>query len=340
MKPANIENAARPRHGTPRHGYGAIAALALLLSCGTGSVFGQQDYPNRPIRMLVGVVPGGATDILARIFGQKMSEAWQQQVVVDNRPGANQIIAAEMTSKAAPDGYTLQMIPAGFAINPAMHPKLPYDPIRDFTAVSMVAMVPNVMVVHPSIPAKNMNEFITYARARPGELSYGSSGVGSPSHLCGELLDAMARTRMTHVPYKGQGAAIIDLLGGHLKVAFPSIPASIPHLKTGRLVALGVATHKRSSALPDVPTIDESGVKGYEVSGWYGVIAPPKMPKPLLAKLNGELNRILNNPEVHKTMSGQGADPLGSTAEEFATAIATDIPKWKKVVKEAGIKVE
>lgn len=340
MKPADMENAARPRIGTALYRHGAIAALTLWVSCGPGGVFAQQGYPNRPIRLLVGVVPGGATDILARIFGQKLGEAWQQQVVIDNRPGANQIIAAEMTSKAAPDGYTLQMVPAGFAINPAMHAKLPYDPIRDFTAVSMVAMVPNVMVVHPSIPAKTVSEFVVYARARPGQLSYGSSGVGSPSHLCGELLDALAKTQMTHVPYKGQGAAIIDLLGGHLKVAFPSIPASIPHLKAGRLVALGVTTHKRSSALPDVPTIAESGVKGYEVSGWYGVIAPPKMAKPLLAKLNGELNRILNTPEVSKTMSTQGADPLGSTPEEFAAAIAADIPKWKKIVKEAGIKVE
>lgn len=312
--------------------------LAVFLSSVASGVSAQKDYPNRPIRLLIGVVPGGATDILARIFGQKLTERWHQQVVVDNRPGASQIIATEMTSKAAPDGYTLQMIPAGFAINPAMHPKLPYDPIRDFTPISIVAMVPNVMVVHPSIPVKSANEFVAYARARPGELSYGSSGVGSPSHLCGELLSSVAKIQMTHVPYKGQGAAIIDLLGGHLKVAFPSIPSSIPHIKAGRLVALGVATSKRSSALPNVPTIDESGVKGYVVSAWYGVIGPPRMPKPLLAKLNGELNRILQLPEVRQTMSAQGADPLGSTPEEFAATIAADIPKWKKVVADAGIK--
>jgi tripartite-type tricarboxylate transporter receptor subunit TctC len=288
--------------------------------------------------MLVGVVPGGATDFLARIFGQKLTESWKQQVVVDNRPGANQIVAAELTSKAAPDGYTLQMIPAGFAINPAMHARLPYDPIRDFTAISMVAMVPNVMVVHPSIPAKSVNDFIAYARARPGQLSFGSSGVGSPSHLCGELLSALAGLKMTHVPYKGQGQAMIDLLGGHLKVAFPSIPASIPHIKSGKLVALGVATGRRSTALPDLPTIAESGVKGYDVSAWYGVIGPPRMAKPLLAKINGELNRILRMPDVSQAMSQQGADPLGSTPEVFAQAIATDIPKWKKLVADAGIK--
>jgi tripartite-type tricarboxylate transporter receptor subunit TctC len=316
----------------------ALTVLALALLCATGSAQAQKDYPNRPIRMLVGVVPGGATDILARIFGQKLAESWQQQVVVDNRPGANQIVAADLTSKAAPDGYTLQMIPAGFAINPAMHPKLPYDPIRDFTAISMVAMVPNVMVVHPSIPVKTVSDFIAYARARPGQLSFGSSGVGSPSHLCGELLSSLARLQMTHVPYKGQGQAMIDLLGGHLKVAFPSIPASIPFIKAGKLIALGIATNRRSSALPDLPTIEESGVKGYDVSAWYGVIGPPKMAQPLLAKINGELNRILRIPEVSQAMSQQGADPLGSTPEEFAKAIATDIPKWKKVVADAGIK--
>jgi len=316
----------------------ALTVLALALLCATGSAQAQKDYPSRPIRMLVGVVPGGATDILARIFGQKLAESWQQQVVVDNRPGANQIVAADLTSKAAPDGYTLQMIPAGFAINPAMHPKLPFDPIRDFTAISMVAMVPNVMVVHPSIPVKTVNDFVAYARARPGQFSYGSSGVGSPSHLCGELLSSLARLQMTHVPYKGQGQAMIDLLGGHLKLAFPSIPASIPFIKSGKLIVLGIATNRRSSALPDVPTIDESGVKGYDVSAWYGVIGPPKMAQPLLAKINGELNRILKTPEISQAMSQQGAEPLGSTPEEFAQAIATDIPKWKKLVADAGIK--
>ncbi len=311
-----------------------------MLSCATSGVLAQKEYPSRPIRFLVGVTPGGATDILARVIGQKLGENWQQQVVIDNRPGANQIIAAELTAKAAPDGYTLQMIPAGFAINPAMHRKLPYDPIRDFTAITVVADVPNLFVVHPSVPARSVNDFIAYARARPGLLSYGSSGVGSPSHMCGELFAIVARVDLTHVPYKGQGQAVIDLLGGHLKLAFPSIPSSIQHVRSGKLIALGVASGKRSSSLPEVPTIHEAGLKGYEVTGWYGVIGPPRMPKPLLSKLNGEINRILEAPEMRQALSQQGIDPLGGTPEEFAATIATDIAKWKKVVAAAGIKPE
>jgi tripartite-type tricarboxylate transporter receptor subunit TctC len=315
-------------------------ALGALLACAATGAGAQQDYPSRPIRFLVGVVPGGATDILARVIGQKMAESWGQQVIIDNRPGANQIIAATLTVNAAPDGYTIQMIPAGFAINPSMHRKLPYDPIRDFTPVSMVADVPNIMVVHPSIPVKNVAEFITYARARPGQFSYGSSGIGSPSHMCGELFAIVAKVSLTHVPYKGQGQAIIDLLGGHLRLLFPSIPSIIGHIKAGKVVPMGVASAKRSSSLPDVPTIAESGLKGYEVAGWYGVIAPPKMPRPLLAKLNGEINRIMQAPDVKQTLSQQGADPLGSTPEEFGKAIEIDIEKWKKVVTAAGIKPE
>lgn len=329
--PASIGRTASLRFAFP---------LALMLGCATGGVLAQKDYPARPIRFLVGVVPGGATDILARAIGQKLGENWRQQVVIDNRPGANQIIAAELTAKAAPDGYTLQMIPAGFAINPAMHRKLPYDPIKDFTAITMVADVPNLFVVHPSVPARSVSEFVAYARARPGQLSYGSSGVGSPSHLCGELLAIVARIDLTHVPYKGQGQAVIDLLGGHLKLAFPSIPSSIQHIRSGKLIALGVASGKRSSSLPDVPTIHQAGLTGYEVTGWYGVIGPPRMPKPLLAKLNGEINRILAAPEMRQALSQQGADLLGSTPDEFAATIATDIAKWKKVVAAAGIKPE
>ena len=340
MTGTQLKNAARVRRGTAdiRSGQGII--LTLLLIFATSGVLAQTDYPSRPIRMLVGVTPGGATDILARVIGQKLGENWNQQVIIDNRPGANHIIAAGMTAHATPDGYTLQMVPAGFAINPSMYRKLPYDTIRDFTAVSVVADVPNILVVHPSMPVKTVGDFIAYARARPGQMTYGSSSVGSPSHLCGELFAIVAKLQLTHVPYKGQAQSMIDLLGGHLKLSFPSIPASIQYIKAGRLIPLGVSTARRSSSLPDVPTIAEAGLKGYEVSGWYGVIAPPRMPKPLLAKINGEINRIIFAPEMSQTMSQQGADPVGSTPEGFARTIAVDIEKWKKVVAAAGIKPE
>ena len=339
MSGIDIKNAAPASIGRARS-FRFAFLLALLLSGAASGVLAQKDYPNRPIRFLVGVVPGGATDILARAIGQKLGEHWQQQVVIDNRPGANQIIAAELTAKSAPDGYTLQMVPAGFAINPAMHRKLPYDPIRDFTAITMVADVPNLFVVHPSVPARSVKDFIAYARTKPGQLSFGSSGVGSPSHLCGELFAIIAKVDLTHVPYKGQGQAVIDLLGGHLKLAFPSIPSSIQHIRSGKLIALGIASGKRSSSLPEVPTIHEAGLKGYEVIGWYGVIGPPRMPKPLLAKLNGEINRILEAPEMRQMLSQQGIEALGGTPEEFAAMIVTDIAKWKKVVASAGIKPE
>ena len=314
-----------------------VIALSLPLAAPPGAAVAA--YPERPIRFLVGVVPGGATDILARAVGQKLSERFQQQVVIDNRPGANQTVAAEMTAKSAPDGHTLIMVPSGYAINPSIY-QLRFDPIKDLSAIGMVAMVPNVLVVHPSVPARSVKDFIAFARARPGELGFGSSGVGSPSHLAGELFQLFTQVKLTHVPYKGQGQAMIDLLGGHLKVAFPSIPASIPHIRTGKMIALGVTPTQRSSALPDVPTLDQAGVSGFEVSGWYGVLGPARMPKPIVATLNGEFVRMLQDPVMRDMLSREGADPLTSTPEEFARIIAVDITKWAKVVKAAGVKVE
>jgi len=314
-----------------------VMVLALALAGPPGA--GAADYPDRPIRFLVGVVPGGATDFLARVVGQRLSERLNQQVIIDNRVGANQTIAAELTAKAAPDGHTLLMVPSGYAINPSIY-KLRFDPLKDLSAIGMVAMVPNVLVVHPSLPPRTVKDFIAYARARPAELNFGSSGVGSPSHLAGELFQLSVQVKLTHVPYKGQGQAMIDLLGGHLKTAFPSIPASIQHIRTGRMIALGVTPRQRSSALPDVPTIEEAGVRGYEVSGWYGVLGPARMPKALVARLNGELNLMLKDPVMREMLSREGADPLSSSPEEFARTIAADIVKWAKVVKAVGVKVE
>jgi len=313
-------------------------AFILPAACFSCTVAAQTDYPSKPIRFLVGVVPGGATDILARAIGQKLADNLRQQVVIDNRPGANQIIAAEMTAKSPPDGYTIQMVPSGFTINPAIYAKLPYDPVRDFTPISIVANVPNVLVIHPSIPARSVKSLIALVRKNPGQMSYGSSGVGSPSHLAGELFKLLSKVEFTHVPYKGQGQSMIDLIGGHLQLAFPSIPASIPHIKTGKLIALGVTPSQRASALPGIPTIDEAGLTGYEVSGWYGVLGPARIPKPLLTRINGEINRILQTPEMRELLSSQGADPLGTSPEEFVAVIAADLVKWAKVVAAAGIK--
>ena len=313
----------------------AIAACGLIAA---GNVYAQQEYPTRPIRLLVGVAPGGATEILARAVGTRMGENLRQQVIVDNRPGANHIIAGEITAKAPPDGYTMQMVPEGFVINPSIYAKLPFDPLKDFSAVAIVAQVPNVLVVHPSLPSRNVKSFVAFARARPGQLSYGTSGVGSPSHMSAELFRIMTGIEYTHVPYKGQSLAMVDLIGGHLHHAFPSIPASIAYIKAGRLVALGVTTAQRASALPDVPTIQESGVPGYEVSGWYGVIGPAAMPKALVARINQEINAVLKVPETRELLSKQGAEPRTATPEEFATAMADDMQKWAKVVSAAGIK--
>ena len=317
---------------------GVASFVALALAPAPADA--QQDYPARAIRIIVGVAPGGATDILARAVGAKMSENFKQQVIVDNRPGANHIIGGQMTAKAPPDGYTMQVVPEGFVINASMYSKLPFDPLRDFSAIAILAQVPNVLTVHPSIPARTVKDFIALARARPGQMNYGTSGVGSPSHMSAELLKVLARIAYTHVPYKGQSLAVSDLVGGQLHFAFPSIPASITLIRSGRLRALGVTTAQRASALPEVPTIQESGVTGYEVSGWYGVIGPAAIPQPLVARINREINAILKVPEIHEQLSMQGADPRTLTPEQFGATMASDLKKWARVVAEAGLKAQ
>lgn len=314
---------------------GFATALTFVVAA---PVLAQQDYPNKPIRIVVGVAPGGATDILARVVGQKLSENLRQQVIVDNRPGANHIIGGQFTAKSPPDGYTMQVIPEGFVINASMYAKLPFDPLRDFTPIAVLALVPNVLVVHPSLPTRNVKQFIALARARPGQLNYGTSSVGSPSHMSAELLKSLTRIDYTHVPYKGQSLVMTDLIGGQLHFAVPSIPASVAFIRSGRIIALGVTTAQRASALPDVPTIQEAGVPSYEVAGWYGVIGPAGMPSALVARINREINAILNVADTREQLSSQGADPRTMTPEQFASAMASDLKKWQKVVAAAGIK--
>jgi len=314
------------------------AVLALVLSLAPYPASGQQDYPAKPIRIIVGVAPAGATDILARAIATKMAENLRQQVIVENRPGANHVIGGQFTQKAAPDGYTLQVIPEGWVINASMHAKLPFDPVRDFTPIAMLALVPNVLTVHPSLPVRSVRQFIALARARPGQLDYGISGVGAPSHMSGELLKTLVRIEYTYVPYKGQSLVLTDLLGGQIHFAFPSIPASLGFIRTGRLVSLGVTTAQRASAMPDVPTIQEAGVPGYEVAGWYGVIGPAGMAQPLVARINRAISAIITAPETREQLSRQGAEPRTGSAEEFADTMARDVTKWRKVVAVAGIK--
>jgi tripartite-type tricarboxylate transporter receptor subunit TctC len=313
-------------------------ACASTVSIAPRPASAQQDYPTKPIRLVIGVAPGGATDILARAVGTKLGENLNQQVIVDNRPGANHIIGGQFTAKSLPDGYTMQLVPEGWVINASMYKKLPFDPVRDFTAIAILALVPNALVVHPSIPARSVKEFIALARARPGQMNYGTSGVGSPSHMSAELLKSLTRIDYTHVPYKGQSLAVSDLLGGQLHFAFPSIPASVPFIRAGRLRALGVTTAQRATALPDVPAIQEAGVPGYEVAGWYGIIGPAAMPQPLVARINREINAILAVPEMRQQLSMRGADTRTGTPEEFGAAMAKDMKKWQKVVAAAGIK--
>lgn len=317
------------------------AVLALLCLGGVISVaWAQGQYPSRPIRMLVGFSPGGSTDILARIVGQKLGERFQQQVVIENRPGANGTIATELTAKAPPDGYTLLMAAAGHTVNASLNPRLPYDPVRDFSAVNLVALVPNILVVHPSIPVKTVSDLIALARARPDQLVHASSGTGTPGHLSGEVFKMLTRVRFVHVPYKGAGQVLVDLLGGHVHLAFPTVPAAMPHLKSARLRALAVTAAKRSSALPDLPTMSEAGVMGYEVIGWYGVLAPARVPKEVVSLLGDEISKILRAQEVRDRLRREGAEPVGNGPDEFGSFLASDVDKWAKVVRATGIRLD
>lgn len=312
-----------------------VAALALGHPAAT--VRAQAAYPVKPVRILVGFAPGGFTDIAARIVGQKLADALAQQVIVDNRPGANGGIATELTFKAAPDGYTLLMSSAGHTINPSLHSKLPYDPLRDFTALSLVAGVPNILVIHPSIPVRSTKELLALARSRREPLTQASAGNGSPGHLSGELLQQMTQTRFIHVPYKGSGPALIDLISGQVDLSFPTIAAAIPHIKAGKLRPLAVTSARRSSSLPEVPTIAEGGVPGYEVIGWYGLLGPAGIPKDVVSRLSSEIMRILKTAEVRERILGAGAEPVGNSPEEFAVFLAEDLGKWAKVVKAANL---
>lgn len=302
-----------------------------------------QPYPSKTIRLIVPAPPGGGNDTIAREISQHMSGSMGQQVVVDNRPGASMMIAGGLAAKSAPDGYTIFMgNNSVLSINPGLFSKLPYDAVKDFAPITMLASAPFVLLLHPSVPAKNVKELIALAKARPGQLNFASSGTGIANHLAGEMLKTMAKINMVHVPYKGAGPALIETIAGQVEMFFTSVPSGLPHVKTGRLRALGVTGAKRSAALPEVPTFQEAGpeLAGYEVSAWYGMVAPAATPREIINKLNAEMVRILEIPRVRERFANDGAEIIGNTPEEFGRVIRNDIEKWKRVIKETGIKVD
>jgi tripartite-type tricarboxylate transporter receptor subunit TctC len=314
-----------------------IAAIALAQPAAAQA----PAYPTKPIRLVVPFPPGGATDILARNVAQKLTETWGQSVVVDNRPGAGGNIGSELVAKAAPDGYTLEMGTVGtHAINASLYSKMPYDHVKDFAPIILVAGVPNVLVVNPSLPVNSVQELIAYAKANPGKLNFASSGPGTSIHLSGELFKVMAGVQMTHVPYKGSAPALQDLLGGQVQLMFDNLPPSLPQIKAGKLRALAVTSLTRAPALPDVPTIAESGLPGFEASSWFGILAPAGTPPAIIAKVNAEVAKWLASPEGKDKLVAIGANAGGGSPEDFARHIQAETAKWAKVVKESGAKVD
>jgi tripartite-type tricarboxylate transporter receptor subunit TctC len=312
----------------------------VLLACvAPGAV--AQTYPNHVIRLVVPFPAGGTTDILARAAAQKLTESLGQAVVVDNRPGAGGNIGADLVAKSTPDGYTLLMGTVGtHAINPSLYAKMPYDHVKDFVPVVLVAGVPNVLVVNPSLPVNSVADLIKLAKSKPGAINFASSGSGTSIHLSGELFKTMAGVDMTHVPYKGSAPALTDLVGGQVQIMFDNLPSSLALIRSGKLRAVAVTSSTRAPALPDVPTIAESGLPGFEASSWFGVLAPAGTPAPIVAKLNAEVNKWLQSPEAREQLLAQGAAAAGGTPEQFAAHIRAETEKWAKVVKASGAKVD
>jgi tripartite-type tricarboxylate transporter receptor subunit TctC len=315
----------------------AALAAALVVS---HVVDAQQAYPTKPVRLVVPSAPGGGTDITARVMAPKLSEFLGQQVVVENRAGAGTMIGGEVVARAAPDGYTLLMGISTLAINPAMYKKVPYDALKDFAPITQTVSLPNVLVVHPSLPAKTVKELVAFAKARPGQLQFASAGVGTNPHLAAELFLSMTGTKMLHVPYKGSGAGVIDVIAGHVPVMTPSILTGLPHAKTGRLRALGVTSAKRAGGAPDIPTIAEAGVPGYEAVQWFGILAPAGTPRPVVDRVHREAVRVLQSADIKERLQADGADPVANSPEEFAAFLRSESVKWAKVVKAVGIQPE
>jgi tripartite-type tricarboxylate transporter receptor subunit TctC len=318
----------------------AFVVCALLGALPAGGAWAQAGYPVKPVRLVVPSSPGGGTDITARMLAPKLTELLGQQVVVENRAGAGTMIGIEVVAKSPADGYTLLMGLSTLAINPAMYKKVPYDAVRDFAPISQIISAPNMLVVHPSIPVKSVKELIAFTRARPGQLNYASAGHGTNPHLSMELFLSMTGLKVVHIPYKGLAPGIVDLLAGHVSLATATMLTGLPHVKSGRLRCLGTTGAKRAAVLPDQPTVAEAGVPGYEASQWYGILAPAQTPKEIVIRLHVELTRILQAPDLRQRLVADGTDPVGSSPDEFASYIKSELAKWGKVAREAGITPE
>ena len=314
----------------------AAAAVAPIVAAAQSAA----QYPTRPVRIVVPQSPGASTDTTARLIALKLASALGQTVIVDNRPGAGSVVGTELVAKATPDGYTLLVVASSITLNPILHKNLSWDPVRDLAPITQISSFPNVLVVHPPLPVKTVKDLIALAKAKPGTLNYGSAGTATGTHLSAELFKYMTGTDMVHVPYKGGGAAIPALLGGQVQLMFATTVSSLPHVRAGRLRALGVTSPKRWPSVPDVPTIAEAGVPGYDHTPWNGFLAPAKTPRAIIARLNEETARILHTPETRAVFVNDGAEPVGNKPEEFAATIKSEIAKWSKVIAAAGIKAD
>ena len=314
----------------------ALMAMALMYA----GVANSQAYPTKPLRLIVPQSAGGSTDQVARPLAQQMGAALGQSVIVDNRPGAGSVIGTDAVAKSAPDGYTLLAVAASFSMSPSLYRNLPFDPVRDFAPISLLSSLPNIMSVHPSLPVKSVKELIAFAKARPGQLNFGSSGVATGTHLSMELFMYMTGIKMVHVPYKGGAPSVTALLSGEVQVTFATISTALPHVKSGRLRALAVSTARRSPVAPEVPTIAESAVPGYDYASWIGLLAPAKTPQPIIARLNAEAVKALQTPEIKAILAVEGSEPVGNSPEQFAAILKTEVARWARVVKAAGIKAD
>ena len=318
-----------------------LVSIAVLGAIGSGAALAQTaaTFPAKPVRFIAPFPPGGSTDLLARLVAIKLTEAWGQQVTVENRGGAGGTIGVERAARAAPDGYTIVMGHVGtFGFNPTLYPKLPYDAIRDFAPITVLATVPNGMAVHPSLPVKTARDFVALAKAKPGELLYASGGSGSASHLAGEYFKLLTKIDMVHVPYKGTGPAMISMISGQTTMTITGMVALMPHVKSNRLKLLGVATMKRLSIMPDIPTINESGVPGYDANQWYGVLTQAAVPRDIIAKLHADIVKVLARPDIKERLAADGAEAVANTPEQFAAHIKAEIARWAPVVKASGAK--